>query len=105
MACFLLKGPLGERWMASGEPYLKLKGESIVEGQIKWDCGGTSSSSDDLMDKLEAEGIQWGDAIAWASNKLGINQCAPCKARQEILNHTKEHGWLGTLKALKDSFN
>jgi len=101
MACFLLKGPLGERWMASGEPYQLLKGEAIVEGGIKWDCGDTS---DELMDKLEAEGIKWGDVIANVTQRLGIKQCAPCKARQTILNDIQEVGFLATVKLLKGTF-
>ena|SRR3990167_4433855 len=104
MACFLLKGPLGERWMSEGTPYQRLTGEAIVEGQIKWDCGGTLSSSDELMDKLESQGILWGDVIASVTHRLGIKQCAPCKARQVILNDIKELGFLETIKRLKGTF-
>lgn len=89
--------------MASGEPYQKLKGEFIVEGAIRYDCGNSFSSSDDLMDKLEGEGIQWGDAVAWVTKKLGVQSCAPCKARQVILNHMTEVGFINTIKALKDT--
>lgn len=39
MACFLLRGPNGERWMAEQEPYRKLPGEEIVPGVIDWRCG------------------------------------------------------------------
>ena len=102
MACFLLKSPWGERWMPEGEPYQRLAGEEIVEGQIRWDCGPQSDGpTDDVHINLERAGIPWGDAIAWVTKKIGIEQCAPCKARQEILNRASEIGWLETLKQIK----
>lgn len=39
MACFLLRGPDGERWMPEQQTYRMLPGEQIVPGQIMWDCG------------------------------------------------------------------
>jgi hypothetical protein len=39
MACFLLRGPTGERWMPEQEPYRLLPDEAIVPGMIRWDCG------------------------------------------------------------------
>jgi len=58
-----------------------------------------------LKEQMGQEGVQWGDAIAWATKKLGIEACAPCKARQNILNHAKQLGIRETIKQIKDTFN
>lgn len=102
MACFLLRGPLGERWMPESQTYQRLKGEAIVEGAIRWDCGPQNSSSDDLMNKLAAQGIQWGDAIAYVTHKLGIEQCSPCKATQELFNESLILGLKDTARRIKE---
>ena len=39
MACFLLRGPAGDRWIAEQQSYHKLPGEEIVPGMIDWFCG------------------------------------------------------------------
>lgn len=39
MACFLLRGPEGERWIEEQQTYRLLPGEAIVPGAIKWACG------------------------------------------------------------------
>ena len=39
MACFLLRGPCGDRWVPEMEPYTKDPDEYIVEGMIDWQCG------------------------------------------------------------------
>lgn len=39
MACFLLRGPDGERWVEEQSAYRLFPGESIVPGAIKWECG------------------------------------------------------------------
>jgi hypothetical protein len=39
MACFLLRGPDGERWIEELEPYRLGAYEHIVPGVIRWDCG------------------------------------------------------------------
>lgn len=105
MACFLLKSQWGERWMAENQPYQRLEGEYIVEGVVRWDCGpqATDAIEDEVHSNLEKSGIKWGDAIAWTTKKLGIKQCAPCKARQEILNSAKELGWAETIRQLKET--
>lgn len=103
MACFLLKSKWGERWMADNEPYQRLEGEYIVEGAVRWECGPTEGNNDEVFAKMEAAGVQWGDAIAWVTKRLGIEQCAPCKARQEILNKVKEVGWIETFKQIKET--
>ena len=57
-----------------------------------------------LTEAMGQEGIQWGDAIAWATSKLGIDACAACKARQQILNHVKSLGMKETLLQIKETF-
>jgi len=53
--------------------------------------------------KLDEEGIKWGDAVAWATKQLGVKQCAPCKARQAILNEVSKVGWVETIKRIKET--
>lgn len=52
--------------------------------------------------EIEASGIQWGDVVAWATKKLGMNQCAKCKARQLILNHIKELGVSEAIRQIRE---
>ena len=103
MPCFLLKGPLGERWMSDGENYQLLKGEAIVPGQIRFDCGDIQTTNNDIISKLEAEGIQWGDAIAWVTHKMQVKQCAPCKASQELFNESLVLGFKDLARRIKES--
>jgi hypothetical protein len=104
MACFLLKSEWGERWMEENKPYQRLPGEYIVDGAIRWDCGPQNEAVEDtVMATLEKAGIPWGDAIAWVTKKIGIQQCAPCKARQEILNNASKNGWTETLRQIKET--
>ena len=56
-----------------------------------------------FRDEVEKAGVQWGDAIAWVTGKMGIRQCAPCHARQEILNHARQLGWAETIRQIKET--
>lgn len=96
--------------LASGETYLVAENEAHMPppgayntGLVKWDCG-TSTPQDELDERLEQQGLKIGDTIAWVTKKLGIKQCAPCKARQEILNHARELGWGETFRQIKETF-
>lgn len=51
--------------------------------------------------ELEASGLQWGDAVKWITSKLGVEQCAACRSRQEILNHAKQLGWGETIRQIR----
>jgi len=97
MACIILNGPLGERRVAENTPYRLLKGESI--SGVDWNC--SEENHDEVDAELQRNGIMWGDAIEWAAKKLGIKQCAPCKARKAILNDASKNGWVATAKAIK----
>lgn len=100
MNCIILKSPLGERKVLEGEPYQLMIGE-YIDG-VDYNCSGDEVR--DVDTQLEKAGIKWGDTIAWVTKRLGIKQCAPCKARQEILNHASEHGWKETLRQIKGTF-
>lgn len=100
MGCIVLEGPAGKRKVPEGEPYQRLVGEEIVG--VDWDCKGAEQR--DVEAELERQGVAWGDAIAWVTKRLGVKQCAPCKARQEILNHAKELGWGETLRQIRETF-
>lgn len=53
---------------------------------------------------FQEQGIQWGDAIAWITHSIGISQCTPCKARQEILNKAGTLGVKETVKQILGTF-
>ena len=93
----LLQNPAGDiRKVAEGVPYRLLPGEQII---------GSSANEDKLVMEtaLSEAGVKWGDAVAWVTKRLGIKQCAPCKARQEILNHMGEYGVAETIRQLKET--
>lgn len=98
MACIILSGPLGERKIPENVPYQRLNGETIVG--VDWTCAGQEQRS--VEEELARQGIKWGDAVAWVTKKLGVQQCAPCKARQVIMNQgiaeTVKHIRNGTFK-------
>src|SRR5437899_7147161 len=60
-----------------------------------------ASLPNDTASQLKAQGIQWGDVVAWTTQKMGIKACAPCKARQALLNHLAENGILETARLIK----
>lgn len=101
MACIRIKS-------AAGDVLTIPEGKSYPQGwtftgEVVWDCAG-KVQSDEVDVQLERAGIGLGDAIAWVTHKFGIQQCAPCKARQEILNNVKKVGWVETLRQIKDTF-
>ena len=57
-----------------------------------------------LNEELGKHGIAWGDAIAWATHKAGIKQCAECKKRQVILNQAKRLGVVETVRQIAETF-
>lgn len=101
MACIKLHSQWGDRLVPENIPYQRLEGEEIVG--VAWDCGN-QVTQDEVDANLERAGLKLGDAIAWVTHKMGIQQCAPCKARQEILNNVSKVGWAATLKQIKDTF-
>lgn len=103
MACIVWELPNKTRYLVAGSTSHRPPLGAINTGIIDWTCeGGTQQSEVDAM--LEKEGLKLGDSIAWVTKKLGIQQCAPCKARQTILNHAKEVGWVETIRQLKETF-
>ena len=100
MACIKLHSEWGDRIIPENTPYRLLRGEQIVG--VTWDCGN-QVTQDEVDAELEREGLKLGDAIAWVTKKFGIQQCAPCKARQEILNHARKLGWSETFRQLKET--
>ena len=103
MACIILKSERGERLINENEPYRLAPGEKI--SGVDYDCGPQfpGDTGPDVRAELDASGIAWGDAVAWVTKRLGIRQCAPCKARQEILNQASQIGWAETMKQIKDT--
>jgi len=104
MACIVWRNTDGSEYvMAENESHTPAPG-AYNTGIVRWDCG-KSTPSEEVEKMLGANSIQWGDAIAWVTKKFGVQQCSPCKARQEILNNVAENGWADTLKQLKETFN
>ena len=60
-----------------------------------------TASSVNVDKELEDNGLKLGDTIAWVTSKLGITQCPPCKARQEIFNEMNKVGIIETIKRIK----
>lgn len=102
MACIEIKNSRGEtRIIPENTPYPH---EWQFTGRVDHMCmGNPLASGESLETQLESEGIRWGDAVAWVTKKLGIKQCAPCKARQEILNRANELGWKETIRQIKET--
>ena len=103
MACIEIKNLAGEvKVIPENTPY----GPAWkFTGGISWDCEEEAKAASATVEaQLAEQAIKWGDAIAWVTKKLGVNQCTPCKARQEILNHASEKGWSQTIKEIKETF-
>lgn len=104
MAYFIvLRGPEGERRIPDNTPF-KWKAGEVYAGSGHDGSAEVTPPSTNVDAKLEEAGLKLGDAIAWVTHKMGIQQCAPCKARQEILNNVGKHGWAATIKQIKNTF-
>lgn len=103
MACLYVMEPDGSvRTIkaAIGEVVHLPSGHSIVGSD---NCGEPQAPVVNIEAELSTHGLKLGDAIAWVTHKLGIQQCAPCKARQEILNSIKELGVIETARRIKET--
>ncbi len=110
MDCLVIRTAEGKtRSIAAGPDgvyhYRLGPGESF-QGEFDSLCKGVEivDRGETVDEKLAKEGLGLGDAIAWVTKKIGIKQCAPCKARQEILNSAAEIGWKETIKQLRETF-
>ena len=101
MACLVLKSSSGERRIGIDEDGVYRYTLAADEYLDHVDPGCNQGT--DIDSQLQQNGIRWGDGIAWVTKRLGIKQCAPCVARQEILNHAKENGWKETLRQIKET--
>jgi hypothetical protein len=78
---------------------------TLEGGKLEVASPSHRSLESQLNDAMGKEGIKWGDAIAWATTKLGLEACAACKARQRILNQAKSLGIAETIRQIKGTFN
>lgn len=103
MACIIWQLPDGSHYLvAENSTHYPSRTGAVNTGRVVWNCGPEGEATKDELEKhLEENAILWGDAVAWVTKKLGMSQCSPCKARQEILNNAKTLGWAETLKQLK----
>lgn len=77
---------------------------TMKEGTLTAAPASHRSLEAQLTEAMSKDGIQWGDAIAWATHQLGIEQCAACKSRQHILNRAKSLGIVEVVRQIKDTF-
>lgn len=103
MACIIWQLPNGERYLVAENKAHHPSPGAFNTGVIDWTCDG-NTERDEIDAMIEHNGIQWGSAIKWVTQRIGIKQCSACKAREAILNHVKEHGWAETIRQLKDTF-
>lgn len=98
----LLRGPEGERRIPDNTPFKFKPGESYI-GSGRDGSPDIATPQHEVDATLEDAGLKLGDAVAWVTKKIGIKQCAPCKARQEILNNAKQLGWSETIRQIKET--
>lgn len=102
MACIIWQLPNGKEYLVGENVAHMPPLGAFNTGKIDWTCEGSTSQHEvDAM--LQTQGLKLGDAIAWVTKKIGIKQCAPCKARQEILNNAQKLGWSETIKQIKET--
>jgi len=113
--CVEIKRIDGSSYRVPLETNIMLTNGDLVVGRAK-NCDGVVGAKlvaklevpiaarEDIYKQLAREGIKVGDAIAWASKQLHIRQCAPCKARQVILNNITKLGFSETLRQIKETF-
>lgn len=77
--------------------------ELQMEGNRLYAEAAPRSLEHQLTEEMGKQGIQWGDAIAWATHKMGIQQCAACAKRQFILNRVKQAGLVETVKQIAET--
>jgi len=103
MACIIWKLPSGDEYkVPEGQAHRPSPG-ALNTGKIDWTCDGAVARHEvDAM--IERNGIMWGSAVKWVTNKIGVKQCSACKARETILNSVKELGWPEVVRQLKETF-
>lgn len=96
--------PSGEEFKVPAEVAHTPPPGAFNTGRIDWECAGGATARDEVDAMMERNGILWGSAVKWVTQRIGIKQCSACKAREEILNHAKKYGWVETMKQLRETF-
>ena len=78
---------------------------SFEDGKLTSGVPSHRSLEAQINEALGDAGIQWGDAVKWVTEKLGIEACAACKSRQKILNQAKNLGVAETIRQIKGTFS
>ena len=104
MACIVWQMPNGDEFKVPAETAHTPPPGAFNTGRVDWECEGGATERDKLNDMMERNGVQWGSAVKWVASRMGIKQCSACKAREEILNHVKKHGWVETIRQLKETY-
>lgn len=91
---------IGSKTIAVEHP----EGTELVMDNGKLSAKVHRSLEHDLKEELGKQGIQWGDALAWATHKAGIQQCAGCVKRQHLMNSAKQLGIVETVRQIAGTF-
>jgi len=104
MACIVWQFADGKEFLVEQGVAHRPPPGAVNTGRVDWSCGGKGGTQRHEVDaKLDEAGIQWGSAIKWVTQQIGLQQCTSCKARETILNNVKKVGWTETLRQLKDT--
>lgn len=76
----------------------------MEDGRLSAQVPSHRSIEAQLNEEMSKHGVQWGDAIAWATSSLGIQPCPACKKRIHILNRAKQLGIVETVRQIKETF-
>lgn len=99
----LLVGPNGQRWVDEGKPFRFLPGERVATNELGQNFITPDEDEKELVEGLEKQGIQWGDAVAALTKVFGIKPCSRCEQRRKILNAAKQLGIKETLARIKET--
>lgn len=104
MACIIWQMPNGDEFKVPAEKAHRPPAGAFNTGRIDWNCEGGATQQNEVDAMMERNGIMWGSAIKWVTQRIGVKQCSSCKAREMILNSAKELGWAETMRQLKETF-
>lgn len=95
----MLKSATGNlRYVMSGVPYYLQLGETPIGAITE-----AQKESQEPLNVMTQSGVQWGDAVAWATKKFGIQPCSACEKRRKVLNAIKQIGIVEAVKQIKET--
>lgn len=105
MACIVWQLPDGTEYRVAENQAHRPPLGAFNTGKIDWTCKNLMASTQHEVDAMmEQAGVQWGSAIKWVTQKIGVKQCSACKAREVILNNAKKLGWTETMRQIAATY-